>query len=198
MLINPVFDKRIWLKKIREDMHEKVRFIESDTLFVLEMNLDGLWLTAAGFEKIQDGVFWTDKNPHMYLEDAYGRNLLQSIHEYTDHKRLDWRDVADHLEWFGVADSPEQLLAHPQFIKQFVEPSDEYYVVCCTPIHKEDQPETDGWKWDGAGIYIGEHAPQAEYIRDEPEIDSVIVFHVFMIAEKKTEGNFIIDFIKKE
>lgn len=84
------------------------------------------------------------------------------------------------VDSFGVCDSVDQLLAAcPE-----LEAPDREFVVTVTKICKATQPAEGGWRWHKWGEYIGVQNPQCEYIRDEPEIEEVLCFHIY---EKKGE-----------
>jgi hypothetical protein len=52
-----------------------------------------------------------------------------------------------------------------------------------TPFRKCDE-DPDGWRWHKWGEYVGLHAPQREYLHDEPLIETVYVFEaVALMAE---------------
>lgn len=76
---------------------------------------------------------------------------------------------------YGVCDSLRQLLKHfPE-----LEGPEREFVVTLNEIRKEYQPEDGGWRWHKWGPYIGTQDPQCEYIYDEPEIQSVFVYHIY-------------------
>jgi hypothetical protein len=88
-------------------------------------------------------------------------------------------DDLDSLYLFGVADSAEQFLA--KFGKQ-LEESASRYVVGFTEALRSEEPSRGGWRWRKWGPYIGDRTPRCEYLRDEPEIDRVIVFDVYKVS----------------
>lgn len=76
---------------------------------------------------------------------------------------------------YGVCDSVEQLLsACPE-----LEAPGREFVVTVTPIRKDAEPDTGGWRWHKWGMYIGTQNPQCEYIYDEPSIEEVLCFHIY-------------------
>ena len=79
---------------------------------------------------------------------------------------------------YGVCDSVDQLLsACPE-----LEAPGREFVVVVTPVRKADQPADWGWRWHKWGDYIGTQKRSCEYIRDEPNIEEVLCFHIY---EKK-------------
>jgi hypothetical protein len=83
----------------------------------------------------------------------------------------------DTVECYGVADTVEQV---KEFYKDQIA-SDAPIVISVTEINKKNQPSDGGWRWHKWGQYIGTREPQCEYIYDEPEIDSVYVFHAYAV-----------------
>ena len=64
-------------------------------------------------------------------------------------------------------------------------------VISVTEMRKDEQPEDGGWRWHKWGEYIGKQEPKCEYLYDEPNIDSVYVFHIYAVRpklEKKLEN----------
>lgn len=76
---------------------------------------------------------------------------------------------------YGVCDN------HDQILQKCPELQDENrkFVITLTEVNKSDQPESGGWRWHKWGPYIGEQDPQCEYIYDEPEIESVLIYHIY-------------------
>lgn len=134
-----------------------------------------------------------------------GLNFNHSIASYTDYKdvgsyeRLNkdglpvkyeqGNSMMDYfentIECYGVADNVEQIKAH---YRAQIE-SDNPMVISITEINKKNQPEEGGWRWEKWGKYIGNRESQAEYIVDEPEIESVYVFHVHAVQLKEQLNN---------
>lgn len=78
----------------------------------------------------------------------------------------------------GVADNIDQVL---NFLK--LHEREEEYCVAFTELLRENEPESGGWRWHKWGDYIGTREPQCEYLAHEPEIDRVIVWHVYRFKE---------------
>ena len=179
MLVNPLFDAKAWLDGLIEGAPVRVEHTDND--FILWVNMGDKWEPASGFQKHQDGVFWTDLNPHLYLKDAYGDRLLEYL---EDHPDFDWH-TDEYICSYGVADSIEQLLSVQHIVSRFVASKDKF-VLCCTPIIKAHE-EPYGWRWHKWGPYVGVQNPQCEYLLDEPEIEEVIVFHFYQILEAQDD-----------
>ena len=60
---------------------------------------------------------------------------------------------------------------------------DKKFVILLTPVFKEDQPESCGWRWYKWGQYIGKYEPKCEYLYDEEGIDYVYCFTILEIEE---------------
>lgn len=76
---------------------------------------------------------------------------------------------------YGVCDSVEQLL---QKCPALVEDGRQF-VITVAQISRADQPSDGGWCWHKWGEYIGDKSPQCEYLHDEPEIEEVLVYHIY-------------------
>jgi hypothetical protein len=79
---------------------------------------------------------------------------------------------------YGVCDSPEQLVAKRAY-KKLLSAKRTAYCVFFTPVHREEQPPDDGWRWHKWGIYEGKQKPRHEYLYDDTHIDLVYCFHIF-------------------
>lgn len=77
---------------------------------------------------------------------------------------------------YGVADNVDQVLALHDF-----EGDPRKYFISIVEIRKDQQPDYGGWRWHKWGEYIGTREPQREYLYDEPEIDSVITYHIYEV-----------------
>lgn len=76
---------------------------------------------------------------------------------------------------YGVADDVEQVIAaNPEIMD-----ADRKFVITVTRIVGAEEPPEGGWRWHKWGDYIGERIPTTEYLHDEPDIDEVIVFHIY-------------------
>lgn len=135
--------------------------------------------------------------PGIYLT---GLNFNHNIEQYTDFKTVNAYDrlgkdgipkkyepdssmgnyFEETISTYGVADNVEQI--KERYKDQIA--SDAPIVISLTEMCKENQPEDGGWRWHKWGEYIGTQNPQCEYLYDEPEIDSVFVFHVYSVKPK--------------
>lgn len=79
---------------------------------------------------------------------------------------------------YGVCDSVEQLLTH---LPEEVIKGEKEYAVSVVLLEKKYEPAEGGWRWHKWGPYIGTQNPQCEYLYDEPEIEDVLVYHVYEI-----------------
>lgn len=88
---------------------------------------------------------------------------------------LNFRNVVT----YGVCDNYAQVVEQNADILQ----SDDKYLVHIVCIDRDDQPETDGWRWHKWGEYIGIHEPTTEYLYDDPDIDRVYVYRIYKIVD---------------
>lgn len=102
-----------------------------------------------------------------------------NLHELPKDSRKTWEilEQSGLLSPHGVCDSPEQLLAHPEYSKMFAH-EHRKFTIFVTLVRKKDQPLKDGWRWHKWGEYIGTKEPQREYLYDEPNIDEVCLFSI--------------------
>jgi hypothetical protein len=82
------------------------------------------------------------------------------------------------IEPYGVCDTVEQILAACPELQD----ADRRFVLTVTPVRKSHQPSEGGWRWHKWGPYIGTRKPTTEYLYDEPEIDEVLVYHIYEYA----------------
>lgn len=77
---------------------------------------------------------------------------------------------------YGVADNI------PQIMERYINViANNKIVISIASIRKDNQPESGGWRWHKWGEYIGVQNPQCEYLYDEPDIDEVLIFQVYVI-----------------
>ena len=109
--------------------------------------------------KLQTGV---------YLIHHFGSsNFLRGFEDYPE--------FDDDRGPYGVCDSLEQLLAkYPE-----LEAPGREFVVTLHEVKKSEQSSDGGWRWHKWGEYIGTQNPTCEYLYDEPNIDSVFVYHIY-------------------
>lgn len=124
-----------------------------------------------------------DLNYHHNLEYSKVFPYKTYKHTYNPEKKLE-----DAMLWLsGVSDNLDQI---DEYIKTKINEYEKYYqseleeieyVVKVTPILKSHEPETGGWRWSKWGEYIGTRESEAEYLYDEPEIDTIFVFSVIVL-----------------
>lgn len=78
---------------------------------------------------------------------------------------------------YGVCDTPEQVLERWPSL----ETDPRRFIILFGEIRKDEQPEHGGWRWHKWGEYIGTKDPQCEYLADEDDIDSVLIFKVIQM-----------------
>ena len=144
--------------------------------FVKEVE-PGIYESDLNFE--HDIDFYTDFKAY----DSYDRLSKKGIPMSWNHEGgVSMSDYFEQtIEPYGVADNIEQIKEH---YKELISSSNPI-VISVSEINKDYQPEEGGWRWHKWGKYIGTQNPQAEYIKDEPEIQSVYVFHVYAVQSKE-------------
>jgi hypothetical protein len=105
-------------------------------------------------------------------------------------------DIEPPIDWeaappigYGIGDSPEQILAHPDVSWVYTDLRE--MIVVFTEVRREDQPPRDGWRFHKNGTYIGEHNVEWEYLADQDgvrgeRIDSVYMYHVIQVTKRET------------
>lgn len=156
--------------------------LRADPLFKL-LNPDGLTRLATG---VYDGTFnlgthlknlrYQTGRPLWKIEDYPVSKLFQGL------SREERREVCDRRNDFGVADSLDQIL---EYFKPEVEDHDSLFVIGATLVKRDlsNKGKGGGWRWHKWGPYIGTRERTTEYLDDEPEIDSVLVFHIYGVTE---------------
>ncbi len=86
-----------------------------------------------------------------------------------------------HIHTHGVADSIEQI---ENYYAKFINSPDIKIAIGLQFVYKENQEPQGGWRWHKWGPYIGNMKPQCEYIADEPDIDTVICFQLYVVENK--------------
>lgn len=82
---------------------------------------------------------------------------------------------------FFVDDSPQAVVDR---LKDILTDADGDYFVTITHIRKDDQESEGGWRWHKWGPYVGARDPQCEYLYDEPDIDGVVVAHIYQTMSR--------------
>ena len=134
--------------------------------------------------EIEPGIYETGLNfEHsisMYSKfEAYG-SYQQLNSKGLPIESTDFKDLIAGQSPYGVADNIEQIKEH---FKEMIH-SDNSLVISVTEMRKDEQPEDGGWRWHKWGEYIGKQNPQNEYLYDEPNIESVYVYHVYAVRPK--------------
>jgi hypothetical protein len=79
---------------------------------------------------------------------------------------------------YGVVDSAVQFV---ELFGDALVMDQGNFFVCLTPIIREYQPETNGWRWRKNGEYFGTQKPTSEYLFDDTGIDYVLQFNICKI-----------------
>lgn len=98
---------------------------------------------------------------------------------------LDYPDLPGDFPCYGVCDSPKQLMRKlPEEILKSKKP----YVISMVRIRKNEQSEVGGWRWHKWGPYIGTQKPTCEYLYDEPQIEKVWTYHIYLLGQSAEEA----------
>lgn len=76
---------------------------------------------------------------------------------------------------YGVCDNYKQIIDKCQELNN----PERTFIICLTPVRKENQSPDGGWRWHKWGDYIGDKKPKCEYLYDEPEIDLIYCYHIY-------------------
>ena len=87
----------------------------------------------------------------------------------------------------GVADTSDQIRGH---FRDQIEDTEATYIIGATPVIRDvsNKGKGGGWRWHKWGTYIGTHTPTTEYLDDEPDIESVIVFSLYRFKQVDANG----------
>ena len=113
------------------------------------------------------------------------RELQTGIYEIGHFGMSNWpfgyeRGTKLSIAPYGVCDTVDQILAACPELQADLK---RQFVITVTPVVKNEQPSEGGWRWHKWGPYIGTKTPKQEYLIDEEDIDSVLVYHIY---EKET------------
>jgi hypothetical protein len=148
----------------------------------------GIYANASNFSSILKAIYgeffvrdWKEQDPeadvNSYLEvDAYPDDIeWDKWMKLSDAEQEDWN--IRHPAAYVVADTLDQCKA---FWKPYIDAPDQEYMISYFTVKKS--PECD-WRWHKWGRYIGTHAVECEYLRDEKDIEQVICAHIYKITE---------------
>lgn len=118
----------------------------------------------------------------VYVCKLNSNHTIEALTDYRETKNFD-----SPIYWYnyGVCDNASQVLDYYDSLYKQHEDymTDKKFVILLTPVFKEDQPESDGWRWHKWGQYIGKYEPKCEYLYDEKGIDYVYCFTILEIEE---------------
>lgn len=87
------------------------------------------------------------------------------------------------IQSYGVADSVQQI----KQTYKFLDKSDRQFVCFVTPMYREHQSDSGGFRFHKFGPYIGRHNITCEYLYDQTDIDVVYVYHFHEIINQKPD-----------
>lgn len=116
------------------------------------------------------------------------RRLRTGVYEIAHFGNSRWPEgfesypeLADGASPYGVCDDVDQIVkAYPD-----LETPGRSFAITVTRIIKAEEPNWGGWRWHKWGPYIGTKTPTMEYLHDEPDIDEVLVFHIYELKGDK-------------
>lgn len=166
---------------------------EPGHFYLMTVPTHKLWLSIGETEsccvlsisEIEPGIyhcglnFNNDINHYTDFDTNHAYSRLYS--DGTISKIIDGSYYSNTFDSYGVADNLEQIKA--KYAEMIAGPNS--IVIGITTITREDEPSSDGWRWCKWGAYIGTRQPQQDYLYDEPEIESVIVFQVYAVSPKQ-------------
>lgn len=131
------------------------------------------WLPLV--ERVETGLYASASfNPDQLLSgswDSFGPWKPKPGESFQDfYKR------ATSVTRYGACDSIKQFKETVLYAQ--LAGAAERYVVTFVFIRKSVQPRHGGWQWHKWGPYLGNHAPEHEYLYDEEGIESVACFRV--------------------
>lgn len=137
---------------------------------LVDLKLNSKDLSAWGIYIVEQGVYEGSFNFNLLIDlsPIYKRDRDS---EYSDHSR----------SYYGVADNLDQIKS---LYADLIHSEESNVVISLAKIEKVEEPEEGGWRWHKWGEYIGTQSPQCEYLYDEPEIESIYVFHVHKVNVK--------------
>lgn len=168
-----------WTKIVPVPEHpfnKKHGFTSDVFLFNILEHEDGIYETA-GFNFDHTIKNYTEFYSHRC---EFGRHGDPIVIDYSKPVDIDYH-YTEIIPEFGVADNIEQIKEH--FRKAIIHPTNKI-VISITEIRKDEQPSEGGWRWHKWGEYIGSKTPTREHIYDEPEIESVLCFHGYIVSSK--------------
>lgn len=134
--------------------------------------------------ELEAGVYASNLNFHIFLDlpkdDSYFIEYKWT-EKYQQNYFPDECIFDPKMPCYGVCDSVEQWKEH---YKHLIENPKVKSFVAFTEIRKDEQPSDGGWRWHKWGRYIGNHKPQYEYLYDEKDVESVLVYHVYVLPWK--------------
>lgn len=189
MLIDVPFDKEKFLKDVNPEMLDRIEVTSTPEHILITVDIDGEKGRAVEMQRIQEGVYWAvgemtvlysafgQKNIRPYFYD----NTIIGLKEYIELLKL---PKYRQQEFFGMADSPKQILNRSRIKKRFLDPQDEKFVLCVSAVLREDEPERDGFRFHKHGQYIGCHKLEHEYLYDQKDVDMVVLYHFYQVLDK--------------
>ena len=140
--------------------------------------------TREDIREITEGIYIQEDN--WFTEDILNLFIEGKLSDTLTIKPADRKVYS-----FGVCDNYEQIL---DCLPGIESSKNKKYFIILKPVLKSEQQQEDRnpFRWHKHGEYIGDREPQAECLKDEPEIEKVYRFRVHEIItspEKNIKAN---------
>jgi len=126
---------------------------------------------------------WQEKTVDVYMKSPRRKRDNMKDHMVkTIGFELERYPELDDMSPYGTSDHidpiEEKILPKLQKIEK---ETGRKFLIDFEIVEKKNQPPKNGWRWSKWGPYIGEKKRQAEYLYDEPEFDTVLLYHIYEI-----------------
>lgn len=157
--------------------------------------------------KVRDGIYLTDLNPEHQFREA-GLDIFRSYGAVYDAARTVWDYREENglpfislfeiaamykLAWYGDIHHSEYGLCDnaDQILKKWghLEAGKQRHFITMTPIYREFEPSSGGFRFHKWGEYIGEHELEYEYLVDQTDIDVIYSFHIHTLKPESGLGS---------
>lgn len=159
--------------------HPPEKIAEWDAYMKKEIGIDNYTALTAP-QEVRPGIFNVlGFNFDVSIEGQLSREqMYPPLWEYY-HKGEEFSEDTC-LNAYGVCDNVEQILARCPELE--TDPNRKY-VISLSEVRKEDEEPDDGWRWEKWGPYIGTQNRHSDYLYYEPEIESILVYHIYELTK---------------
>ncbi len=132
----------------------------------ITVNTELLATVFSEIRKPEEYTLTSEDNPQIGVYNNVGFNFEHFVKEKL------------YMSSYGVADNIQQVL---DVCTPLVEDRANSYCIFCQEVLKSEQPINGGWRWHKWGEYHGTQNPKCEYLYNEPDIESVLVFMAYKL-----------------